>query len=568
MSLERNIASLQGRVFDLVIIGGGIHGLALAREASLSGLSVALAEKADFGSGATEGTFKTVHGGLRYLQHLDLVRLRSSVVEQRFFMTAAPHLVAPLPFLVPCYGYGGKSPEFLRLGLTIYEQLSRDRNRGVIQERKLPPHQMLSTEECMEIAPGLNRDRFRGGVVFYDCQMRNSERLTLSFAFSAAAKGAVLCNYLEVRELLFEKLNGTRRVRGVRAHDQLSGTDIEIRAKFVVNCAGPWVETLVPGRETHPPNWTFSKGVQVVLKGSVAPMAIALESGYRDRGALVARGNRSYFAIPWRGFTLLGTADILSTDHPDSYRITKEEVMKLVEDVSDIYHSPLLRYENVLYSFGGLRPVDTSVVSARSGAASEQFGSVEAARRDLIIDHQQGPLPISNFISVIGIKYTTARRLAERVVEAIKIKIKIPTIRADSLRTQLVGGEIEKLAVFTTEKKEELRGTVHPQTVERLVMEYGTLIGQLKKLIDREPELSGVADGKSGVLKAEIVNSVRNEMAVHLTDVFFRRTCLGWFGEPELDVIRGVAALMGRELGWDETCLAREIESVSARYRL
>ena len=178
----RDTHALGGRHFDLLVVGGGINGLAIAWDAALRGLSVVLCEKGDFGGGATAGCFKIVHGGFRYLQNLDFSRLFRSAKEQRILRTIAPHFVQPLPILVPSYGLGKKSRAVLDLGATFYEILTAGRNNGVDESRKLPRHSVLGSADVLTIAPHLRREALRGGIVFYDAQMRNCERLTLAVA--------------------------------------------------------------------------------------------------------------------------------------------------------------------------------------------------------------------------------------------------------------------------------------------------------------------------------------------------------------------------------------------------
>ena len=203
--MKRDIAALADREFDLVVVGAGVYGAATAWDASLRGLSVALIDKGDFGSGTSFNSLKTIHGGLRYLQHADFTRMRESVRERRNLMRIAPHLVHPLPFLVPTYrGSLLKTRTVMRAALFINDLVSWDRNELADRQKHLPAGKALTRDACLEMAPGIERDGLTGGVLWYDAQMYNSDRLTLSFVLSAAKEGAVVANYVEATELIRE----------------------------------------------------------------------------------------------------------------------------------------------------------------------------------------------------------------------------------------------------------------------------------------------------------------------------------------------------------------------------
>ena len=240
--MKRDIAALADRELDLLVVGGGVYGAAIAWDAALRGLSVALIEKNDFGSGTSFNNLKTIHGGIRYLQHADFTRMRESVRERRNLMRIAPHLVHPLPFLVPTYsGSVLKSRTAMRVALFVNDLVSWDRNRIDDPQKRLPAGRALGRDECLELAPGIAPENLTGGVLWHDAQMHNSDRLTLSFVLSAAEQGAAVANFVEATELV----RRGPRVTGVRARDVIEGTGgLELRAKLVVNAAGPWVDRI------------------------------------------------------------------------------------------------------------------------------------------------------------------------------------------------------------------------------------------------------------------------------------------------------------------------------------
>lgn len=409
------MSHLSDIAFDILVIGGGIHGASIAWDATLRGFKVALIEKNEFNSGATAGNYRIIHGGLRYLQHLDLPRLFESVEEQRIFRRIASHALKPLPFLIPCYGFGMRSPEILKAGCTLYDVLTFWRNHGV--SPVLPNHQALSVEETLKIAPYLERKNLRGGIVYFDAQMIDPERLTLSFINSAAKRGAYVSRYTEATSATIDE--SSREMRGIRCRNSASQTEFEIRAKVVINAAGVW-RSVLASKLTGVPHeeFIFSKGLQVTLPNLTGEHAVALESKFRDKEAFVSKGNRSYFLQPWGGNTIAGTADILHSSNPDTYSLKEEEIELFLKELREIYPDPRISRPNVINTFGGLRPVTPSVREKYRRGELENYGSIEVAHRDTVIVHaeEQGASHVKNLISVEGIKFTTTRRLAERVV--------------------------------------------------------------------------------------------------------------------------------------------------------
>ncbi|HQH27716.1 MAG TPA: FAD-dependent oxidoreductase, partial [Oligoflexia bacterium] len=226
---------MSDELFDVIVIGGGINGAAVAWDLSLRGYRTLLVEKADFGSAASAGCFKIAHGGLRYLQHLDLPRLWESANEQRILRQIAPHFIHPLPFLIPCYGRGMKSRAVLDFALSLYELLACKRNKSVDRYHMLASHAVISSEHCLRIAPGITPYKLRAGVVYYDCQISNCERLTYSVIRSAADAGACMLNYVEATGFETRQAGGAAKaIDAVRLRDLLSGREFRVRAKIVV----------------------------------------------------------------------------------------------------------------------------------------------------------------------------------------------------------------------------------------------------------------------------------------------------------------------------------------------
>lgn len=401
--------------FDIAVIGAGIHGAAIAYDASLRGFSVVILDKKDIGSGASQGNYRIIHGGLRYLQHFDLPRLFESAGEQQTFRKIAPAALAPLPFLIPCYGYEMRGREILEIGLTLYDALTFYRNKNVSPTLKLPWHESIGKSEVLKKLPYLETKGLRGGIIYYDAQMLDPDRLTLSFVKSANNLGCKVKNYCEV---VSSEIDGNK-IQKLNVRNSISGKEESITAKLIINASGAWREQvsnkLLGTKPTE--QYLFSKGLQITLPSITSGLAVALESKFKDSESIVAKGNRSYFLQPWRGATIAGTADILHTNEPDKYSLSEDEINYFLKELSEIYPDPQIIRANVKSAFGGLRPVTPGAKVKHQQNQLPTYGSIEVAHRDIVIAHKDEPDRIENLISVEGIKYTTTRRLAERVTD-------------------------------------------------------------------------------------------------------------------------------------------------------
>jgi glycerol-3-phosphate dehydrogenase len=537
--MRRDLSRMSARRHDLIVVGGGVTGACVARDAALRGLSVALVEKHDFSHATSAASSKLIHGGLRYLRNLELGLIRESLRERRIWERCAPHLVYPLAMVMPVYRGHKDSLRKMRLGLTIYDGLAFDRGWLADVDQRLPGHQALSAAETLALQPELPADGLTGALRYHDCQMFSPERLALECLVSAAAAGASLANYVRVDGLVREG----DRVVGVHVRDELTGRPAELRAGLVINAAGPWADQL-SDQTAEKVAMVRSKGIHVITRSLTGGHALAIVG---ERGHM--------FLLPWRGHTIIGTTDEIYEGEPDEFRVTEPDIAGLLAAVNAEIPALALTRADVLHTYGGLRPLveDSSATS-----------SYDASRRAEICDHaaQGGP---AGLVSVIGGKWTTSRHLAEQVVDlaARKLGRKLPA--CVTAHVPLPGGAIGNFNNFCAATERERPG-VDAALIRHLARNYGGRVGEVLNYYLSDPALARpLADGLSEVA-AQVVHAVRAEMAVALEDVVFRRTGLGTLGHPGDAALAEVARLMGALLGWDRAERIAQVDWVLDRY--
>ena len=549
--MKRDLAALHGEIFDIVVIGGGIHGLAAAWDAALRGWRVALVERGDFGNASSSGSFRIIHGGLRYLQYLDFSRMRTSIRERRWMLFAAPHIVHPLKFLLPCYGHGLRGSKVMSMALRINDAVSFDRNNSMDPQKHLPRGKTLSRDETLKANGLLARDDLTGSGVFYDAQMTNSERLTLSFALSAAAEGACLASYVEAVGFLGDE----NRVRGIKARDRLHGNTFDIQARMVLNMSGPWADITSqmlfgeqPARSVK-----LSKGFQIFTRKITDGCAFAFEGSQVDPASVVSRGKRMYFVTPWNDHSFIGTTDELYEGDPDGFRITEEDVCKFLDEINASLPEANLNRQDVLHWCGGLRPVSENGNDPGAASSGHKYTIADHAQRD----------GVDGLISVVGVKYTTARFMAERVIDLAERKLGENRRSCATARTRLAHGGIARYDDFMRDIRSA--SPFDEETTRRLVQHYGTDVQGVLQEVRDEPR-NAFLDGSNRVLRTEVKRAVQQEMAVTLEDVVLRRTDMGLLGNPGSKPIAHAARLMGELLGWSTQHTLREIDHMHSRF--
>jgi glycerol-3-phosphate dehydrogenase len=553
--VKRNLQPLAQKEYDLVVVGGGIFGICVAWDAALRGLSVALLERRDFGQAATANCFKMVHGGIRYLQHADLLRVREASRERNVLLRIAPHLVHPLPFVLPTFGHGLKGKEILNAALKTYDFVTWDRNRGIVDSgQRIPAGSMLSRKECLDLFPALKSPDLTGAVLFYEAQIYSPARLALSYLRSAIDAGADGANY--VKAIGF--LRTGNRILGVRARDALTGSELDVRGKVTVNAAGPWAGPLlkaVLGLRLHPQP-TFSRDAFFLVRGRISgDYALGLPSKSKDRDAILSRGSRHLFLVPWRNYTLLGVWHEVHRGSPDRVGLTAAEIQRFIDEINGIYPPARLDLRDVTACNSGL---------ILFGDDRQKADEHSYAKRSQLIDHAKAHA-IDSLITVVGVRYTTSRGVAEHVVDMVFRKLGKKPPRAATSITTIYGGRIECFDEFLREAVTRRPFGLDPETLKALVHNFGSEYQAVLKHVEKTPSLAETL-GMSHVSKAEVVHAVREEMAQKLSDVVFRRTDLGTAEFPGDAALAGCAGVMAKELGWDNRRLQAELEQTKVAF--
>lgn len=540
--MERYTEHINNQTFDVIVIGGGITGAAIAYEAASRGLSVALFEKGDFSEATSAASSKLIHGGLRYLSNMEYGLVRESLRERKTFANIAPNFVYPIPTLFPHYRSSIKSNKWLtKIGLTLYDLLAVGKNNPWDKSKRMPRYKAVSAEKALRLQPVIRKNGLTGASIFYDCISLCPERLALSFIKSALHYGGKAANYARVESFLLDE--NKQKVCGVRVRDLLKQNEFEVRARITINCAGPWADNLLFQllENENVGRLTRSEGIHIITKQITKDDSIL---------AAVTPGGRHCFLIPWRGHTLIGTTDKPYPGHPDDYRVTRKSIQELIHEVNGSFEDLSLTLDDVLYSYGGLRPL----VESR---AKETY---RASRKYEIHDNTIDG--IAGLLTVEGGKWTTSRGLAEKTIDRLREKLEIPMGLSVSAKQYLRGSEIRDMDLFLAHIKDENRD-FHGNTLDCLGRLYGTDYQQVLGLAREENILNQQLNG-DGELLAQAVYGIRYEMARTLKDMVLRRTGIATLGNPGKIILLRVAEIMARELNWNKEKTLEEVENTLA----
>ncbi len=554
--MKRDLNQLSNNKFQVLVIGGGIYGSCVAWDAALRGLSVALIERSDFGSEASANSLKIVHGGLRYLQDLNPMRVRQMAKERSTWLQIAPHLVQPLACLTPTYPNLSRSKLVLSTALRLNELITSDRDRSSRRSGKLPISRIISLKTCQNILQDPDLSDITGGAIWYDAQIIDSERLLLAFLLSAAGYGAVIANYVRALQLNCHD----NLVNGVHAKDILTGDEFDINADIIVNCTGAWVDSLLTNISSNGNlnRFTPSKAMNIVIRGARSSHAIGLstKNPRSDTIGSHKKNGQMLFFVPWKDYTIVGTKHFVDPSPISNRRVLDYQAAEFIKDINRAYPRMNIRREDVLQIHTGFLPMDNRF---------SHKGEIKLLRDSRIHDHETED-GVSGLITIVGVKYTTARATAERVVDLITEKLDVNTKSCKTQELPIYGGEIVDFPGLFKHAVDELSINLELDVIEHLVRSYGSEYPSVIAYMEEQPKLGERVTSGSPVIKAEVVYAVREEMGLRLSDIIQRRTGLGTVERPDFSSIRVCAEIMANELDWSSTKIESEVHNVFSSY--
>jgi len=513
--------------YDIVVVGGGINGAGIARDAALRGLRVLLLEKNDFGSGTSSWSSRLIHGGLRYLEFGEIPLVFESLHERRRLRTVAAHLVKRLRLNLPIYKGAKRGKLIIRLGMLTYDLLSLG--------KKIPRHRMLSSNELLQEEPGLNADGLLGGAQYYDAQVSFAERLVLENIIGAKEAGADVRNYSPVIGISVRQ----GAVRGLQFIDGASGSEVEVSAGLIINAAGPWVDRVLATINREMPQFMGgTKGSHIV----VGPFDGAPDAAFY----VEARADgRPFFIIPWNDQYLIGTTDIRYEGDPGDVQASAAEVEYLLQETNRVFPTAKLVAGDIHYTYAGVRPLPRRDKGPESAIT----------RKHIIRQHKK---QAKGLVSVIGGKLTTYRNLSEQVVDMAVRKLRLKAADCQTRTLPLPGAT----GLAAAESRLSVAGGLSPECIKRLSAIYGSRAMQIVTLAQSDAGLAEKMDGKSSVLAAEVVFALRYELAVSLIDIVHRRLMTGLLPDQGASMNDRIAAIAAAEAGWDSKEKERQLTAL------
>lgn len=539
--------------FDVAVVGGGITGIWVAREAASRGLKVVLVDRGDFGAETSAATTKYIHGGIRYLEQYDFGVVRESLRERRILALGAPHLVEQTKFIMPAWRWSKPGAPILGAGMALYDLLSYDRNRDAPPSLHIPHPRWMSKRTLLRSVPWLESSGLLGAFAYHDTLNVHPERLLLAYAKSAEAVGAVLVNHCSADGFVVDHRGEHLAVEGIRVTDRIGGESIEVRARVVVNAAGPWIDRVLStlGRDTGV-GVDRSKGVHVLTRpigGGVV----------RDAVFARAKSGRHVIVSPWMGKSFIGPTDTPMGD--EEIRADRDDVRSILDTVNSTMgrsERPLTE-DDVELTTVGVRPLIRVPGSE---------GTYTASRRHELYHHvEQG---IDNIWTIGGGKWTTARATAEEMVdELFRHELKqLREVRTNSRRGAAFGAFAwarDAGPYLADAGRELVEAGLSTKSAELVARLYGTEYADILHLVLEDRRLAEALP--SGDIAAQVVFAVVGEGARTLSDIVDRRLVAGTVGRVDRTILESVARFAAPVLGWDSARVEREVLAEDARRR-
>jgi glycerol-3-phosphate dehydrogenase len=527
--MKRDFDAIAREKFDLIVIGGGIIGTGIARDASLRGIKTLLIEKEDFGYGTTSRSSRLIHGGLRYLRMLEFHLVRQDLHEREVLLKIAPHLVHPYPFIIPITSLYYQIA--LSIGVRMYDVMASGKS--------MPSHQHLSRREALEMEPGLEELKgLTGAILYYDCQSPFTERLGIENVLSAAEHGATIINHAQLTGFLRDGND----VCGIEVLDCLSGEAYRVKARLVVNAAGHWVDCVRDLLHGGPASTVRrTKGIHL-LTPKLSQKALVLFSPV---------DGRLFFVMPWLDYTLIGTTDTDYSGDLDAVCADEKDVAYLLQGARQVF--PKLRSEDILYTTAGLR----SLVHIGGEKPSD------ITREHKMLDHKQRD-GIEGLISVLGGKITAYRAVAKDAVDMVCRKL--------GMEVKCITAEVPLPGAPAVSQKEVAKAVkesgLSVETVTHLADLYGSRLSQVLELVRGNKKGGQPPCPHCPDILAQVEHSVKEESALTVADFLLRRSAVGLGACQGLDAVDTVAKEMGRVLGWSKTEQQRQVEAYLAQAAL
>src|SRR5665647_2640068 len=543
MVLKRYVEEENGQKFDLIIVGGGITGGAVAYIAAARGLSVALFEKKDYGGATSAATSKLIHGGLRYLANGEIRLVRESLRERRILGNIAPNFVYPLPFIMPNYKKWKGNIWKMLLGMYLYDMLSYDKKDTWDKGKKLENHKLISHSKTIRVEPNLRKESLRNAFYFFDYQSIFPERLTLAFIKSAAEYGAKVSNYSPVEAFKYDTNN---RITGVEVRNIFSGETKNVYADLIVNCGGTWADKILgmaTKKDFQVHKIKRSEGIHIITDKIAGNHVVSLQR----------EGGGHMMIMPWRDHSLIGTTDKEYDGDPDEYCVSRESINDVIQAVNDNFGKKI-SFKDIRHAYGGLRPL----------VDDQTKGSYQTSRKYEVYDDAADG--IEGMITVEGGKFTTSRSLAREVLNMVAMKLNKTLSDPVSDNLYLSGCEIRDMKQFMI--RQHLNYTdFSKQTIEYVSRNYGTDSDVIFQIARDDPRYAEVVS-HDGEILAEIVYAIKYESAKTLRDIMLRRTGTGTLGNPGKDIIGKITAIAAEMLNWDAKRVDEEVASMMRVYEL